>query len=134
MKAVCELVKDTTLMRHALRYLTLTLVAAPAILGANPYDGVYKQTVNAECALVGVDGGSLKIEDDIFYGVEVECRMTNPVAVEDMNATLYEMQCSGEGETWTERALLMPDAEDTGLYMIWSGYAFRYDRCDAPDL
>jgi len=125
--------KDVTLMKCTFVKTLLGFVALPAILAANPYDGVYKQTANAECALVGVDGGAVKIEDNIFYGVEVECLMTNPVDISDMEATLFEMQCSGDSETWTERAMLMPDAEDTGLYMIWSGYAFRYDRCEEPD-
>lgn len=102
----------------------------PAALTAGPYDGVYKQTANAECALVGVDGGSLKIEESIFYGVEVECLMTRPVDINDLNATIYHMECSGEGQTWTERAMIMPDAEETGIYMIWNGYAFRYQRCE----
>ncbi len=127
-----ELRNDATLMRLSLTDISFGLAFLPAALWASPYDGVYKQTANAECALVGMDGGSLKIEENIFYGVEVECHMINPVEVEDMNATIYEMQCSGEGEAWTERAMLMPDAQGTGLYMIWSGYAFRYDRCEAP--
>jgi hypothetical protein len=133
LKNTAKMRKDVTLMKSTFAKLGLGFWVFPAILAANPYDGVYKQTANAECALVGVDGGSLKIADNIFYGVEVECLMTDPVDVSDMDATLYEMQCSGEGETWTERAMLMPDAEDTGLYMIWSGYAFRYDRCEDPD-
>ncbi|WP_286163889.1 hypothetical protein [Loktanella sp. PT4BL] len=132
MKQRPELRNDATLMRLSLTDISFGLAFLPAALWASPYDGVYKQTANAECALVGVDGGSLKIEENIFYGVEVECHMINPVEVEDMNATIYEMQCSGEGEAWTERAMLMPDAQGTGLYMIWSGYAFRYDRCEAP--
>ncbi|WP_247227152.1 hypothetical protein [Yoonia sp. F2084L] len=123
---------DGTLMKVKLSHIYAVVAMAPAALFAGPYDGVYRQTANAECSLVGVDGGSLKIENNIFYGVEVECRMTSPVDIVDMDATLYEMQCSGDGQTWTERAMLMPDAEDTGLYMIWSGYAFRYDRCDDP--
>lgn len=133
LKGAPEWAKVAGLMKWNLTQLTLGLSVLPILLAASPYDGVYKQIANAECALVGVDGGSLKIEGDIFYGVEVECRMTNPVEIEDMDATLYEMQCSGEGATWSERAMLMPDAEDTGLYMIWSGYAFRYDRCAVPD-
>ena len=124
---------DARLMRMTFAHFGLVVALLPAAAFANPYDGVYKQTANAECALVGVDGGSLKIEDNIFYGVEVECRMSNPVDVDQMDATLYEMQCSGEGESWTERAMLMADAEDTGLYMVWNGYAFRYDRCEAPN-
>ena len=119
-------------MKHPL--LTLGLAAIlPCTLSASPFDGVYKQTANAECALVGVDGGSLKIEDDIFYGVEVECRMTNPVEIEGMSATVYDMACIGEGSTWEERLIMMLDAQDPGIYLIWDGYAFRYERCEEGD-
>jgi len=104
----------------------------PLALDAGPYDGVYKQAANAECSLVGVDGGSLKIEDGIFYGVEVECRMTNPVGVNDMDATLYTMQCSGGDQVWTERAMLMLNKQADGIIMVWNGYAFVYDRCADP--
>ena len=97
---------------------------------AGPYDGVYKQTAHAECSLVGVDGGSLRIADNIFYGVEMECRLTKPVDINDMDATIYTMECSGRDQIWTERAILMNDASKTGLYMIWDGYAFLYDRCE----
>lgn len=116
----------------ALMIMVLSLL--PFAVAAGPFDGVYKQTANAECSLVGTDGGSLKIEEGIFYGVEVECRMTRPVDINDMNATIYAMECSGEGQTWTERAILMSDADNTGLYMIWDGYAFRYDRCEEGEL
>ncbi|MEJ6404626.1 hypothetical protein V8J85_17180 [Yoonia sp. 2307UL14-13] len=106
----------------------------PVTVAAGPYDGVYKQTANAECALVGADGGSLRIDEGIFYGVEVQCRMTNPVDINDMDATIYTMECSGEGQTWTERAIMMADKAQTGIYMIWDGYAFRYDRCEEGEL
>ncbi|MFZ3582066.1 hypothetical protein ACOI1H_07850 [Loktanella sp. DJP18] len=99
---------------------------------AGPYDGTYRQAANAECALVGIDGGSVKIEDDIFYGVEVECRMANPVNVLDMDALLYTMQCSGDDTVFSERAMLMNKAQDDGIIMVWDGYAFVYDRCPAP--
>lgn len=106
------------------------LALFPAIAVASPYDGIYRQSANSECALVGVDGGALQIESGIFYGVEMECRMTRPVNVVDMNATLYTMACSGEDQVWTERAMLMKDAQVSGgLIMIWDGYVFRYSRC-----
>jgi hypothetical protein len=117
-------------MRHFSLLIGVVAVLGSGSASAGPYDGVYKQTTNAECALVGVEGGSLKIAESIFYGVEVECRMTRPVDIADMDATIYQMECSGEGQTWSERAMMMNDAEDTGIYMIWDGYAFRYDRCD----
>lgn len=109
--------------------LAIAFSVLPSLGLAGPFDGVYKQTANAECSLVGVDGGSLEIKDGIFYGVETECRMTRPVNVVDMDATLYTMQCTGDDTVWTERAMLMDDKEADGLIMVWNGYAFRYDRC-----
>ena len=109
----------------------LALILEPALAVATPYDGTYRQNANSECLLVGVDGGALRIDDGIFYGVEMECRMTRPVTVVSMDATLYTMVCSGEDQIWTERAMVMNDAEaDGGIIMIWDGYAFRYSRCD----
>ncbi|SEN32404.1 hypothetical protein SAMN04488003_11353 [Loktanella fryxellensis] len=108
-----------------------TVLAAP--VAAGPFDGTYRQAANAECALVGIDGGSVRIAEGIFYGVEVECRMTNPVNVVDMDAQLYTMACSGEGQTFNERAMLLNSAQSDGIIMVWDGYAFVYDRCPDPD-
>ena len=110
------------------KLLTLAAVLFPASLAATPYDGVYRQTSNAECGIVGADGAALKIEDGIFHGVEMDCRMTKPVNVVDMDATLYTMQCTGEDTQWSERAMIMKSKED-GIIMIWDGYAFAYSRC-----
>jgi hypothetical protein len=109
--------------------LALALTTLPALVWATPYDGTYRQRENAECALVGVDGGALRIEGGIFYGVEVECVMSRPVDVLDMDATLYTMNCTGEDQNWTERVMLMNAAGGDGIIMVWNGYAFRYSRC-----
>lgn len=119
--------------RFNLRFIAALCVFWPGLIAAGPYDGVYKQTANAECALVGVDGGAIEIREGIFYGVEVECRMTRPVNVVDMKATLYTMQCSGNDQVWTERAMMMTPAENDGLIMVWDGYAFVYDACLAGE-
>lgn len=111
----------------------LCALALPNIALAGPYDGVFKQVANADCGLVGVDGGAVEIKDDIFHGVEVDCNMTRPVNVVNMDATLYTMSCSGGDQVWTERAMLMRDKETDGLIMVWNGYAFVYDACKAPD-
>ena len=109
--------------------LALALILAPTLAVATPYDGTYRQNANAECALVGADGGALKIEDGIFFGVEMECRMPRPVQVVNMDATLYTMRCSGNDQIWTERAMVMNDAQEDGIIMLWDGYAFRYSPC-----
>lgn len=98
---------------------------------ATPYDGTYRPSEESDCTRVGVEGGALRIEDGLFEGIKSECRMTRPVDVVDMDATLYTMECSAGDTSWTERALLMQAAGDDGLIMLWNGYAFRYARCSA---
>ena len=112
-----------------MRRLAALIALVPVAAAAGPFDGVFRQVANADCANIGVDGGALKIEDGIFYGVEVECRMTQPVDVLQMNATLYTMQCTGDDSLWSERAMLMESAESDGIIMVWNGYAFAYERC-----
>ncbi len=112
-----------------MRRLAMLLGLIPAISAAAPYDGSYLQVANGNCANVGQESGALKIADGIFYGVEVQCRMTRPVNVVDMDATLYTMNCSNDDENWSERAMLMLSKETDGLIMVWNGYAFKYDRC-----
>lgn len=95
-------------------------------------EGRYKLSPDADCSSEA-DGSLLKIEEDIFYGTESQCRMTNPVEVRDMSATLYDMICTGEGTAWTERALMLQGAQDE-LILVWDGYAFAYPRCPGPDV
>lgn len=106
-----------------------TLLAGGA--AAAPYDGTYRLSRDADCTKIGEEGGALRIADGLFEGIDSECRMTRPVDVVDMDATLYTMECSAGDTRWSERALLMRAAEDEGLIMLWDGYAFRYERCTA---
>jgi hypothetical protein len=101
-------------------------------VAAGPFDGIYKQTSESDCTIFGEDGGALRIEDGLFYGVDLECRMTRPVNVVDMDAKLYQMECSGEDTIWTERAMVLR-AED-GIIMVWDGFAFKYDACSADEI
>ncbi len=113
--------------------LPLWLFAA-GLAAATPYDGVYRQAGDADCAQIGVPGGALRIDDGLFEGIGSQCRMTRPVDVVDMAATLYTMECSAGDENWIERALLMQSAEADGIIMLWNGYAFRYDRCSETEI
>ena len=113
--------------------LAAALLAAPVAARALPWDGTYRLSKDADCDRVGEEGGALRIEEGVLTGVGSTCRMTEPVDVLDLGATLYMMQCEGEGQEWTERAMVMNTAEEDGIFLIWRGYAFRYDRCPAPE-
>ena len=108
-------------------------VSAPVVAQEISFDGVFRQGPAAACENIGQDGGAFEIRDNTFFGVESECRMTRPVNVVDMNATLFDMKCSGEGTEWQARAMFMKAAEG-GLIMVWDGFAFQYARCAAEDL
>ncbi|MCI5040798.1 MAG: hypothetical protein MRY81_14070 [Donghicola eburneus] len=117
-------------MHNAFPAAAVILMAATAV--SAEFDGIYRQAADSDCSLVGVDGGALKIEEDVFYGVESTCNMTDPVPVNDMDAVLYRMRCSSEDGAWTARAMMVHGA-DGGLIMVWDGYAFKYDSCPDPD-
>jgi len=62
----------------------------------------------------------------VFY--ESACNLSGPEAVRGMaGAYLYDAQCSGEGETWTARYMIMPgwDNEVVFVQENWAGvYAY----------
>jgi len=49
-----------------------------------------------------------------FY--ESRCELTNPVNIRDMNGQLFDFVCSGEGEEWSTRGLLLLNADGTLTY------------------
>lgn len=112
----------------------LPLLAAllPTAAGALPWDGTYLLSEEATCDGTGEEG-TLRIAEGVLHGLESTCRMTEPTDILDLDATLYVMQCEGEGEEWTERAMLMKAAEGDAIFLAWRGYVFRYDRCPEPE-
>ena len=116
-----------------IRPLLLAALLLPQAALALPWDGTYRLSEDADCEKVGEEGGALHIGEGVLQGVGSSCRMTEPVDVLDLDATLYVMACEGEGETWTERAMLMRAAEGDAIYLAWRGYVFRYDRCPEPE-
>ncbi len=115
-----------------LRAVAIWVASTGTVVAAGSFDGIYKQTPTSDCAAIGANGGSLKISSGIFTGVDMECLLARPVSVVNMDAKLFDMQCTGDGSRWTERAMIM-NAADGGLIMVWNGYAFHYDRCEAGE-
>ena len=112
--------------------LRIFLIAAtlPAAALAQAYDGVYYPSGMSgwSCQTIGMDGGAVAIRDGQLMGVENTCDLTNPVGVTGMEATLYDMECSAEGTTYTERVMLMHSGE--GVYVIRDGFVAEWARCE----
>lgn len=116
-----------------MRPILAAALLAPGLAQAQtlPWDGLYRLGEGADCARVAEEGGALRISGGVFEGVGARCEMTRPVDVLDLGATIYTMQCEGEGDAWSERAMFMRAAEGDAIFVLWRGYAFRYERC--PD-
>lgn len=107
--------------RFLLAALAACLLPAPALA----FDGTYGDT----CVPDG-DNVPITIEGDRIFFYESQCRLTNPVMVRDMEgAVLFDMQCEGEGEVWTDRAFFQP-GWDGALIFVSRGFARMLPRCD----
>lgn len=69
-----------------------------------------------------------RITDGVLLGLESGCEMLNPVAVRDMSAVLFDMQCTGEGDTWAYRALFLLNGPDELVY-VRDQYTQILTRC-----
>lgn len=107
----------------------LLLAVSATSLAAGPFDGIYRPDGSAtwDCTSIGQDGGALAVQDDVYYGVESACQLTNPVAVNGMSAVLYDGECNGEGESYSKRIMLMRVPE--GLAVIQDGYVNLLRSC-----
>ncbi len=89
-------------------------------------------TYSLDCAAGTMSDGRVTVGKGTISFHESTCTLTDPVAVRGMtDAVLYDATCTGEGESWTRRILLMP-ASDGGLVRVEDGYAVTYARCEGP--
>lgn len=106
------------------RALALALMLAPGLAGAQDFSGTYQL---GGCG--APNDGRVQIAGDRISFWESSCTLANPVAVRDMgDGTLFDVVCSGEGESWSYRAFLQQGLE--GLIMVRDGMAFTYPRCN----
>ena len=117
------------MLRSALPIALATFLAMPLAAQSIRYDGIWAIGDPSAC-VEGRDhvNFAYRIQNGEMTGLESSCFMTNPVEVRDMSATLYDMDCAGEGETWTFRMMLMID-RDGALVRVTDGQALISPRC-----
>lgn len=119
-----------------MKILALALVSAA--LGAtnvaaqtDRFDGIYKprgaEFSNWNCKNIGEDGGAVAVKNGEIWGVESLCQLSKPLPINGMDAVLYDADCGGEGEQWTERVMLMK--ADFGIYLIKDSFVSEWESC-----
>ncbi|MAM60607.1 MAG: hypothetical protein CMH11_03860 [Maritimibacter sp.] len=108
----------------------LVACCLPGLAVAQAYDGIYRPAGMDwwDCTSIGMDGGAVAIGGGELQGVENACTLSDPVDVRAMSATLYDMECMGEGMSSTERVMLM--TSDAGVYVIRDGFVAEWERCE----
>ena len=111
-------------MRTSVLSIVITLFAVPATADAiqgswatNPEHctGIYPET------RVKIAGNKIKF-------IETTCTLANPTNLRGMpDAKLYDLNCSGEGETWSERTLIGISGGNLLIYN--QGLARTYPPC-----
>lgn len=106
------------------------MTVAPATAQMTPTDGDWTRGDPARCEF-GIDSPDLaiRIRDGVLHGLESACDLTNPVPVRDMDATLYDMTCQGEGESWSYRLFAAINNDGT-LTLIQNGWTSVMQRCE----
>lgn len=105
--------------------------AFPAF-ATTPYDGVYRPDADWarswSCIEIGSAGGAIAVGDGRLVGVQGVCDLNDPQPVRGLRATLYDAVCTGEGQNFEHRMLLMQTAK--GIAVLQNGLLIELRRCD----
>ena len=118
-------------MRYCFLALAVLTGAGAAMADTARFDGTYAIDPTARECVVGqgdVPGAAFRIENGQFFGVDSVCRLANPTNIRDMDAMLFDLQCSGEGTQWSDRIMLMK-LDDGSLLRVVNGLAFTNPLC-----
>ncbi|MEX0281235.1 MAG: hypothetical protein AB3N13_08620 [Arenibacterium sp.] len=112
--------------------IIVAIAVSTIAASATPFDGLYAPSDSfgmwsCQAMDIGADVGAVGILEGYLQGVENACELTNPTNVRGMDAILYDANCSGEGETYSHRVMLM--RHDEGIYVIQDGYVAEWRRC-----
>ncbi len=115
----------------AIAGLTLCATVQGAAADANRFDGTYRIIADHEGCIVGegdVTGAAFRISDGRYESIETLCTLANPTNIRDMDAMLFDMQCTSEGMEWSDRIFMML-MEDGSLVRVINGFALTNPPC-----
>ena len=81
-----------------------------------------------DCATLGMDGGAVGVQGDTLHGVENACTLSNALPIPGMNAALFGLTCTAEGQSYDAgNVILVPT--DNGLGLVYDGFVTTWLRC-----
>lgn len=112
-------------MRRSFLATVAIVIAGPALAG--PFDGTWDFDP-ASCGAAYSDT-RVRISGNQIGFIESTCALGNPTSIREMDsAQLFDLQCSGEGQIWSERVLIGLSGENQ-LLLYSRGYASLRTRC-----
>ena len=128
-------------MRLLLALFGVLVLISPG-WAAGEFDGLWKpipirlpggSEIDPYHCIPSEPNGAILVEGDAYGEVEGWCRMANPVAVRDMNATLFDVTCQGDWGSRTDRQLFMlyRDKDDRErLLIVDPSGSSEWERCE----
>ncbi len=71
----------------------------------------------------------LEITETTYFGYEDTCELTNPVSIRDMDATLFDAVCHGEGGNETSRLMIASEGESR-IMLHQHGFTTLLEACE----
>lgn len=111
-----------------LRPLSLLLICGAVPAAAQVFTGRYLPVDAPISEFTQPSDRALEVRETELQYWESTCQLLDGQLLPGLDgAVLYQLQCTGEGETWSDAAILMPT--DAGMYTIRSGFVLEYRRC-----
>lgn len=128
-----DLFGESQMYRHAIllkaSVVALSTLTCVGTAAATPFDGIYRPAGMDwwSCQDVGMDGGAVAVRNNVLYGVESYCELTNPTNVRGISAVLYDAVCAAEGSEYSYRVMLMTHPE--GIFVVQDGFVADWRQC-----
>ena len=108
--------------------MSMFAFASSASAQAFNYDGSWAETSKI-CSATNTDIVPMRISGTTIHFYESNCELTDPVSIRGMNGHLVDFLCSGEGETWSLRGLLLLNIDGT-LTLSFDERTSVLERCE----
>lgn len=106
---------------------TLTGLASSALAQAPVFDGNWAANPES-CNASNSDLVPLWISGDVIQHYESRCALINTLLIPGLPGKIFDMECTGEGESWTTRGLLLLNEDDSIVYSH-DGWSVIMHRC-----